>query len=84
MDVDACIKKYNLMCKRIFTNKGLPVRLEAAKGSRFGIGKKSVALRGAFDHTVLEECIREVVKESGSEHATDELLDNGREGRCKV
>jgi hypothetical protein len=63
MDVDTCIEKYNSMCMKIFADKCIPVRLSAAQGSRFGIGKKSIALKGAFDHTILEMCIQEVIME---------------------
>jgi hypothetical protein len=74
MDVDTCIEKYNSMCRKIFADKGIPVRLRAAQGSRFGIGKKSIALKGAFDHTILEKCIQDVIMESMQNNAIKQGL----------
>ncbi|KAE9366396.1 phospholipase [Stipitochalara longipes BDJ] len=68
MDVDDCIKEYTSMFEVIFAQKGLTVTLW---------GK----LKGRFDSTVLEQCVRKILKERGlSEH---EPLNDGTE-RCKV
>ena len=68
MDVDECIEEYTNMFETIFGKKGLPVNL---------LGK----IKGRFDSTVLEECIKKILQQRGvSERA---LLNNGKE-RCKV
>ena len=68
MDVDECIEAYTSMFKTIFGKKGLPVSIW---------GK----IKGRFDSDVLEECIREILKERGLSEA--EPFNDGKE-RCKV
>ncbi|PVH75974.1 phospholipase, patatin family protein [Cadophora sp. DSE1049] len=68
MDVDECIEEYTSMFETIFGKKGLPVNLW---------GK----IKGRFDSTVLEQCIKGILKKRGL--AEDALLNDGNE-RCKV
>ncbi|KAH6665736.1 phospholipase, patatin family protein [Halenospora varia] len=68
MDVDECIKEYTNMFETIFGKKGLPVNMW---------GK----IKGRFDSTVLEECIRKILEDRGLSEGT--LLNDGKE-RCKV
>ncbi|KAF8856400.1 FabD/lysophospholipase-like protein [Acephala macrosclerotiorum] len=68
MDVDDCIEAYTSMFQTIFGKKGLPVNMW---------GK----IKGRFDSTVLEECIRKILKGRGLSDA--EPLNDGKE-RCKV
>lgn len=73
MDVDTCIERYNSMCKRIFADKGIPVRLSAG-GKRFSFGGKSIAIKGAFDHQILEQCIKEIIVENSEDPAVRQEL----------
>jgi len=68
MDVDDCIEAYTSMFQTIFGKKGLPVNMW---------GK----IKGRFDSTVLEECIRKILKQRGLSDI--EPLNDGKE-RCKV
>lgn len=68
MDVDDCIEAYTSMFKTIFGKKGLPVNMWGN-------------IKGRFDSTVLEDCIRRILKERGLSET--ELLDDGKD-RCKV
>lgn len=68
MDVDDCIEAYTSMFETIFKKKGLPVNM---------LGK----IKGRFDSTILEECIRTILKRRGLSDA--EPLNDG-ETRCKV
>lgn len=68
MDVDDCIEAYTSMFQTIFGKKGLPVNM---------LGK----IKGRFDSTVLEECIRKILQERGLSDA--EPLNDEKE-RCKV
>jgi hypothetical protein len=56
MDVDECIKTYTSMFQTIFGKKSLPVSMW---------GK----IKGRFDSTILEEHIREILKERGLSEA---------------
>jgi hypothetical protein len=68
MDVDECIEEYTNMFETIFGKKGLPVNMW---------GK----IKGRFDSTVLEECIKKILKGRGLPEGA--LLNDGKE-RCKV
>ena len=68
MDVDECIEAYTSMFETIFGKKGLPVNMWGS-------------IKGRFDSTVLEECIRKILKDRGLSER--ELLNDGNE-RCKV
>ncbi|KAH9209887.1 acyl transferase/acyl hydrolase/lysophospholipase [Leptodontidium sp. 2 PMI_412] len=68
IDVDECIEEYTSMFEAIFGKKGLPVNMW---------GK----IKGRFDSTVLEQCIKGILKKRGL--AEDALLNDSNE-RCKV
>jgi hypothetical protein len=68
MDVDECIKVYTSMFETIFGKKGLPVNIWGS-------------IKGRFDSTTLEGCIRKILKDRGLSER--ELLNGGNE-RCKV
>jgi hypothetical protein len=68
MDVDECIEEYTNMFAAIFGKKGLPFNL---------LGK----IKGRFDSTVLEECIKRILQERGLSKGA--ILNDGKE-RCKV
>ena len=68
MDVDECIEVYTRMFEAVFGKKGLPVNMW---------GK----LKGRFDSTVLEECIKIILTERGLPEG--EPLNDEKE-RCKV
>lgn len=68
MDVDDCIKAYTSMFQTIFGKKGLPINIW---------GK----VKGRFDSTVLEGCVRKILEEGGLPDV--EPLNDGKE-RCKV
>ncbi len=68
MDVDECIKTYTSMFETIFGKKGLPINIWGN-------------IKGRFNSTVLEDCIRKILKERGLSEI--ELLNDGVE-RCKV
>jgi hypothetical protein len=64
MDIDECIEAYTSMFKTIFGKKGLPVNIWGN-------------IKGRFDSTVLEECIRKVLKDRGLSER--EPLNDGNE-----
>lgn len=68
MDVDECIEAYTSLFETIVGKKGLPVNMW---------GK----IKGRFDSTALEDCIKKILKERGLPEG--EPLNDGKE-RCKV
>jgi hypothetical protein len=69
MNIDDCIKTYQIMSQTIFKKKSrLPLSL---RGN----------LKGRFDSAVFEECIRKILNEHGLSDA--EPFNDGKE-RCKV
>jgi hypothetical protein len=69
MDVDECIGVYTNMFTNVFGKKGLRINM---------LGK----IKGRFDSAVLEECIREILKERGI--LETEPFNNGKDRACKV
>lgn len=70
MTIDECIDKYKTFMTKVFTI------------GWFRKATSMVPIGAKYDATILESCIREVVKEKfGDENAM--LLDD-REGACKV
>jgi hypothetical protein len=87
MTVGECIGKYNDMCERVFANKGRPVQDRRKANKWYTFGKPSVAMQGAFDHTILEAFILETI--SGSGHGAEDakitpLNNDPGEHDCKV
>ena len=82
MDVDECIAKFDSTCERIFKNRSY------ASGSKrswkFTSRKRGIEPNIAFDHNILEECIKDIVHERGSVDAENELLNDGKKRKCKV
>lgn len=68
MDVDECTEAYTSMFQTIFEKKGLPVNMWGN-------------IKGRFGSTVLDECIRTILKGRGLSDA--EPLSDGK-ARCKV
>jgi len=69
MRIDECIDAYASMFKRVFGKKKLPVNM---------LGK----VKGRFDSMVLEECIKEILKQHGL--SSIEAFNNEKDGTCKV
>lgn len=87
MTVDECIAKYNDMCKRIFANRGHPLRVRVTGDKWYKVERPSIEIQGAFDHTILEACILETISAyaRGTEDAHNVLLNNSPgEHDCKV
>ncbi|KAI9675964.1 MAG: hypothetical protein M1829_003202, partial [Trizodia sp. TS-e1964] len=68
MDVEDCIKAYTKMFKTVFSKKNLPLSIW-------------LKIKGRFKSSVLEECVREILKDYGLSGA--EPLNDGKQ-RCKV
>jgi len=69
MDVDECINAYTSMFKRIFGKKGLSVSI---------LGK----IKGRFDSMVLEDCVKEILKER--QLSPIEPFNDEKDRTCKV
>jgi len=68
MDVDECIDAYTSMFKTIFRKKGLPVKIWGS-------------IKGRFDSTVLEECIRKILKKRGLSERESYLMMEKRDAK---